>query len=253
MADQGSEPAARSSRTPASFHSAGAERAAAGDALRVVDLFSGLRGWSAAFTDRGHDVFAIDNDPRFDADAYLDIGDVESVLEALPWQPDVVLASPPCTSFSTMTMGRMWTHDGQPKHPTAILGRRLVLATIRLVAVLRPRVWIVENPRARLRTLGLLDGIERRTVWYCQLGESRAKPTDLWGVFPRGLVLPAPCRNGSSDHTPAPRGSYTGTQGTASADAARVPYRLSQLVVEALERRDDPDDVGQLRLLERVG
>jgi len=203
--------------------------------MRVLDLFSGLRGWSAAFADRGHETFTIDFDPRFDADAYLDIGDTAAVLDALPWRPDLILASPPCTAFTTMTMGRNWTHEGEPKTDRAREGQRLVLATLRLVAILRPGSWILENPRARLRSLGLLDGIERRTVWYCRLGETRAKPTDLWGVFPPGLVLPPGCHNGNPDHVAAPRGSYTGTQGMDSADAAKVPYALSALVADAYE------------------
>jgi hypothetical protein len=208
--------------------------------LRVLDLFSGLRGWSSAFAERGHETFCIDFDRRFLADAYLDIGDVRAVLDALPWTPDVVLASPPCTAFTTMTMGRNWTHDGDPKTPRAHEGQRLVLATVRIIAALRPRSWIVENPRARLRTLGLLEGFERRTVWYCRLGEKRAKPTDLWGVFPPGLVLPEPCHNGHPDHVRAPRGSYTGTQGMDSASAGLVPYALSDLVAVACEADDRP-------------
>jgi hypothetical protein len=206
------------------------------DPLAVLDLFSGLRGWSAAFEKRGHDVFTIDIDPRFRADAYLDIGDVDAVLKALPWDPDVILASPPCQSFSTMSMGKMWTHDGMPKHPTAVEGRRLVLATLRIIAALRPGWWVMENPRARLRSLDLLDGIPRRTVWYCRLGEERAKPTDLWGAFPDGLVLPPECHNGNPDHIAAPRGSRGGTQGGVSADiSGRVPYALSLLVAQAIE------------------
>jgi hypothetical protein len=202
---------------------------------RVLDLFSGMNGWTEAF--RGEaEVFSVDIDPAFEADAYLDIGDTRAVLGALPWRPDVVLASPPCNSFSTMTMGRMWTPAGEPKHPTAVQGRRLVLATLRLIAILRPTFWVIENPRARLRTIGFLDGIERRTVTYCQLGEQRMKPTDLWGVFPPGLELPAPCKNGDPCHIPAPRGSTTGTQGTGTAEAGRIPTQLSRLVFDAAVR-----------------
>ena len=164
--------------------------------LRVLDLFSGLNGWGDPFREAGHEVFAIDVDSRFDADAYLDIGDVAAVLEAIPWRPDVVFASPPCNSFSTGSMGKMWQHGSHPSpkrserhpdgHPIAIEGMRLVLATVRIIAVLRPDYWVIENPRGRLRSLDLLAGVPRRTVWYCRLGLDRAKPTDLWGRFPEG-------------------------------------------------------------------
>lgn len=205
--------------------------------MNVLDLFSGLGGWSEAFREAGHRTWRVDTNLSFQADAHTDAGDVSTVLRSLPWRPDIILASPPCTSFTTMTMGRNWTHDGQPKTDTAREGRRLVLSTIRTIAALRPRYWIIENPRARLRTLDLLDGFERRTVTYCQLGEDRMKPTDLWGVFPPSLVLPVPCSNGSPCHIAAPRGSRTGTQGGVdSARAGLIPWQLSVLVRDAAER-----------------
>lgn len=33
--------------------------------MKVLDLFSGLGGWSAAFKDRGHTVFTVDVHPDF--------------------------------------------------------------------------------------------------------------------------------------------------------------------------------------------
>ncbi len=92
----------------------------------------------------------------------------------------------------------------------------MVLATLRAVLLLEPRYFVIENPRARLRSLELLEGLPRWTVWYCRLGEARAKPTDLWGKLPKSVVeaLESGClthRNGHPDHVPAPRGSRTGT------------------------------------------
>lgn len=113
--------------------------------LKVLDLFSGLRGWSAPFAARGHETFAIDLAPHFDADAHIDCGDVDLVLRTIPWRPDVILASPPCTAFTTMTMGRNWTHEGQPKSPRAVEGQRLVLATVRIIAALRPEWGLIAD------------------------------------------------------------------------------------------------------------
>lgn len=61
------------------------------------------------------------------------------------------------------------------------------------------------------------------------------KPTDLWGAFPPGLVLPAMCRNGSPCHIAAPRGSTTGTQGMDPAESGRIPKALALLVCRAAE------------------
>jgi hypothetical protein len=54
--------------------------------LRVLDLFSGLNGWGDPFRDAGYEVFAVDVDRKFSADAYLDIGDVAAVLDVLRWR-----------------------------------------------------------------------------------------------------------------------------------------------------------------------
>lgn len=40
--------------------------------MKVLDLFSGLNGWGAAFRDRGHHVVSLDLEPKFGADFQLD-------------------------------------------------------------------------------------------------------------------------------------------------------------------------------------
>lgn len=223
----------------------------------MLDLFAGTRGWSSAFEERGHDVVSVELEPDFPGITIT--GDVRELRASdLPWRPDVLLASPPCTSFSMMTVGRNWTHDGHPKTPKAELGRDLVLATVRLIEELQPAYFVIENPRARLRTLGFLGDYERRTIWQCRYGRPYAKPTDLWGGFPPSLVLTPACRNGGEDHVSAPRGSRTvqgGTHGwytlpeafgakfwsgsperkAASRAVAAIPYELSLQVCLAAE------------------
>lgn len=227
--------------------------------MRVLDLFAGTKGWSAAFHDRGHEVFSIELEQDFpDISLHADINMVTAA--DIPWRPDIILASPPCTSFSMMTVGRNWTMDGQPKTEKAVIGRDLVLSTIRLIEALQPSWYIIENPRARLRSLGLVP-YERRTIWQCRYGRPYAKPTDLWGGFPPSLELRQTCQNGNPDHVAAPRGSRTGVQGmkshswytlpeefgarywsssperkAASRAVAAIPYELSMDVCLAAER-----------------
>lgn len=201
--------------------------------LRVLDLYAGLGGWSAAFRDRGHRVLTLDNDPSFGCDVTADI---------LTWAPprtrfDVILASPPCEKFSTLSfMNGYFKMTGLKPNATYLAQRpegqhamRLISHTVGLVAGLAPRFYVMENPRALLRQLDLVPW-ERRTVWYCHVGHPLAKPTDLWGAFPPSLVLPGPCHNARPDHAAdcccrdhiaAPRGSRTGTQGT----GAIAPWR----------------------------
>lgn len=226
--------------------------------MKVLDLFAGLKGWSEPFAERGHSVFTIDYDTKFDVDLYQDISTLK--YNQLPWKPDIILASPPCEKFSVMTIGRNWNLDHTPKTPAAETAMQLVKHTIKIIEELSPVYWIMENPRGKLRKLDFMQHLERRTVTYCQYGEKFMKPTDLWGGFPVTLQLKPTCKNGAPCHTPAARGSITGIQGPKrtkfrggmiedmariystdprrhelSALRAKIPYELALDVCKAVE------------------
>ena len=204
--------------------------------LKVLDLFSGLEGWSQAFRDRGHDVLTLDMDPRFDSDFCIDIREFGTLH--LPWKPDIVLASPPCNAFSVASIGKHWGGGKKayvPKSEGAKLGIELVEHTKDLIRAIDPDYFVIENPRGLLRKLKLLDEFERHTVTYCQYGETRMKPTDLWGGFPPSLKLKAPCKNGAPCHEAAPRGARTGSQGLNKFESAKIPYKLAEAVCIAAE------------------
>ncbi len=203
----------------------------------VLDLFAGMKGWSAPFTDNGHDVFTVDYDGAFAVDLHADINYLRPEDLPEPWQhPTIVLASPPCEGFSVMNIGKNWYHDGTPKTDTARMALRLVHSTLRLIELLDPVYWVIENPRDKLRSLPLMQPYERRTVTYCQYGEYRMKPTDLWGKFPPSLRLNDPCKNGDECHVRAPRGSRTGTQGFGTyAEKSLIPYPLADAIRVAAE------------------
>lgn len=205
--------------------------------LNVLDLYSGLEGWSTPWRERGHEIYRVELNERFPAE-HRDVMTFEP--SQLPWTPDVVLASSPCTGFSVMTIGKNWTHDHQPKNESARNGLMLLERTIYLIEAFRRLnsglIFVMENPRGKMRKMPQLALYERRTVTYCQYGERRMKPTDLWGGFPRELILKAPCKNGMPCHDRAPRGSTTGTQGMDSAESAKIPRELSLEICIASEK-----------------
>lgn len=216
--------------------------------MKVLDLFSGTGGWSDPWLATGHDVKRVELDPVLAEQTGAiqhDVNDTAGLLERLDgWTPDVILASPPCDSFTVMRIGRNWHHDGTPKNDAGVQGMRNVVSTLRLIMLLRPEYWVIENPRAKLRSLPIMDGLDRLTVWYCRLGETRAKPTDLWYRLPlrteQELLDPKyTCANGNPDHTAAPRGSTTGTQGGVSREEAyRIPTALATLVRDGIAGPD---------------
>lgn len=204
--------------------------------MRVLDLFSGLKGWSEPWIENGHDVLTVDFDPRFDADIQKDILDI-SVEDLAYFRPDVILASPPCEAFSVMNIGKNWYHDHSPKSDAARLGLRLLEHTIYIIDGLAPRWWIIENPVGKMRKLSIMQRYDRVTITQCQYGKVWMKPTDLWGGFPAAWVPRPPCKRGASCHQRAPRGARSGVQGESDpAFRAKIPYELSYEIYEAIIR-----------------
>jgi hypothetical protein len=207
--------------------------------LIIYDFFAGTGSATRAFEDAGHTVIKVELDGQFTAHEQDILDLTADYLITKYGQPDFIWASPPCTSFSVASIGRYWNRDLTPKRDAAELGLRLVDHTKALVDALQPKHgWIIENPRGMLRKLRLLD-VPRRTVTYCQYGDTRMKPTDLWGYVP-GWISRPPCKNGDGCHEAAPRGSTTGTQGIKGAKSrSMIPYDLGKEICEAITNVDN--------------
>lgn len=216
--------------------------------LKVVDLYSGMGGmtdthggWGDAFRRRGHKVVTIDWEAKFEPDIVADVFTLraEEIIEKLGATPDIVLASPPCECFSVASISTHWTGGSRayvPRDDKTRQALRLVQRTLELITELNPRMWIVENPRGVMRKIEPMSLQDRVTVTYCQYGESRMKPTDIWGGHPDTWRPRPMCKNGDPCHERAPRGAKTGTQGIkGSAARAIIPYQLSYEMCLAAE------------------
>ena len=201
----------------------------------IYDFYSGTGSATQAFADAGHTVIKIELDDYFEANE-RDILELRAdYLIQKYGHPDFVWASPPCTTFSVASCSTYWTPQGLPKNDKALNGLRLVQHTIELINQLKPvKGFIIENPRGMLRKQAIMTHLIRRTVTYCQYGDTRMKPTDLWGFVEGWIARPA-CKNGGACHEAAPRGSRTGTQGLkGSKERSRVPHELSLELLEVL-------------------
>lgn len=156
--------------------------------------------------------------------------------------PDVVWASPDCTTYSVASLG---THrkkiDGKliPQTEYAEFCDRTnahVVDMIKQMLTINPKlVYFIENPRGALRKMDFMADLPRYTVTYCQYGEERMKPTDVFSNHPNPRFKP-PCHYGDSCHIPAPRGSRTGTQGIkGKLNKARIPAKLCEHIVDICE------------------
>ena len=210
--------------------------------MKVVEFFAGTCSFSGLAerefgaetftTDSGLDLMTLDQYAKIDL--VSDIFDLQP--KDFPFQPDIVWASPPCTYFSVASIGKHWNKDHTPKSNEAVLGLQIVEKTLEFINILQPKYWFMENPRGKLRKLPITESLPIHTVTYCQYGENRMKPTDIWTNAP---WTPRPmCKNGDSCHESAPRGSQTGTQGIKyKFDKSRIPEELCRELLEVVSTR----------------
>ena len=194
--------------------------------MKVLDLFSGLGGWSRAFVVRGHEIVTVDIEPRFKPTIIKDVMDMTA--DDMRGY-DIVLASPPCNCFSVASIYRHWTGGKKAYIPKTKEAERAIVLVNHLFEILAGTRYIVENPRGMMRHVGPRK--PDTTIWYCQYGDNRAKPTDIWTSI-KELKWRPPCRNNNPNchHDRAPRGTKRGgTQdmNRSPAQRALIPYGLS--------------------------
>jgi len=185
----------------------------------TLELFAGSRSFSKVAEQYGHETYCTDIEDFAGMNQVCDIFyfDVDKML-AEYGIPDIVWASPPCTYFSVASIGHHWHKDHTPKTGKALYGMKIVEETNKLIDIIKPKYYFIENPRGKLRKLPIMDRHKyMKTVTYCSYGDSRMKPTDLWTNY--DFTTRKMCFNGNRacHHEAAPRGSKTGTQGLENA------------------------------------
>ena len=210
--------------------------------IKVLELFAGTRSIGKAFEARGHEVYSVEWDKDFEnIDLYDDIMNVtaEQIIRDFG-HPDVIWASPDCTTFSIAAISHhrrknLETGNLDPVSDYAKFCDKVDQHVLDLIRELNPTYYFIENPRGGMRKMTWMQGIPRYTVTYCQYGDTRMKPTDIWTNHPNPKFKP-PCKNGDSCHTPAPRGSKTGTQGLkGSVERSIIPAELCNHIVDICE------------------
>lgn len=151
----------------------------------ILDLCGGTGAWSKPYKDAGYDVRIItwpqhdarlfpssrsQDRPRLPKD-FFDIEDYPKVHG--------ILAAPVCTVFSGS--GAVWKRSDED----ILQGLSLVDACLRIMYVLKPHWWALENPVGKLRKW---IGAPVMSFHPCDFGDPYTKRTLLWGNFNQNLI-----------------------------------------------------------------
>ena len=216
--------------------------------MKVLELFAGSRSFSKVAEELGMETYTTDFSDFENIDLVKDILDVNATdIEKEFGVPDIIWASPPCTTFSVASLGHHWTGGKGAYIPKTDKCRNNIDVVKKSNSIIRyflhknPNLlYYIENPRGMLRKLDFMNwATHRRTIWYCQYFSpeetiKRAKPTDIWTNDYRWIPRPV-CKNGNPDcdHERAPRGSRTGTQGLkGNYERSIVPSELCREILE---------------------
>ena len=133
--------------------------------LKVLDLFSGLGGFSEAFVLNNDEVLRIENNPLLSEVNHTVLMDVKKLRDIIaeglaegnlnPYllNIDLILASPPCYDFSLAYSAPQGIISRQSKSEFEAYSPDMELfeVTLEIIDMLKPRYHIIENVRGSIR------------------------------------------------------------------------------------------------------
>jgi site-specific DNA-cytosine methylase len=155
--------------------------------LIAIDMFSGSGGVKAEFQDCGFDCLSVDIEKKFNPDICIDICNLRRSI--LPRSVDVVWMSPPCTTYSVLSIGHHWdtipigyrNYFHSPRSADALQAIKILRSALRLLVKINPKYYFIENPRGGMRHSGELVLVPfRAEIEYGHYGAEIAKPTDIF-------------------------------------------------------------------------
>ena len=204
--------------------------------MNVLELFAGSRSIGKAAESLGHKVFSVDWQSFDNIDLSIDIEFL--TIKDIPFIPDIIWASPDCTTYSIAAI----SHHRNGIIPKSDYAKKCDAVNenmhklIKEYLLVNPKLkYYIENPRGMMGKMPFIKHCETSTIWYCTYGDNRAKPTNIfsnniYSLFNQNGWKPKKeCFNGNKNchHESAPRGSKTGTQGLKdSYNRSKIPHEL---------------------------
>jgi site-specific DNA-cytosine methylase len=207
--------------------------------MNLLELFAGSRSIGKVGDILKMNVFSIDWENYDNIDLSIDIELLKK--EHIPFVPDIIWASPDCTTYTIAAI----SHHRNGIKPKSEYAKKCDNVNQHFIKIINEYlqinpnlVFFIENPRGMLRKMPFMQQFKRHTIWYCKYGDDRAKPTDIWTNSKNWVPRPI-CHNGNKNchHQPAPRGSKTGTQGKKdSYNRSKIPNELCVEILKSYER-----------------
>jgi hypothetical protein len=197
----------------------------------ILDLCGGTGAWSDPYRQYGYEVYVVDPDinyrPQFLMTVQEFLAHVQGGTVYLP-RLEGILAAPPCTHF-TLASSRLWkTYDRDGRYAASL---DIVDACDKIIDILSPRWWALENPPGRLsHVLG-------RPAWFFQpfeYGDPWSKETWIWGTAtkppPTNIVRPVAI---------SPNQRLGGSSAKVKTERSRTPRGFAEAFA-AINRRHFP-------------
>jgi site-specific DNA-cytosine methylase len=213
--------------------------------MNILELHAGSRSIGKVAEKLGMNVFSVDWTNYENINLVIDIEKLKPT--DIPFIPDIIWTSPDCTTYSIAAI----SHHRNGTIPVSEYAKKCDAVNYHQIELINyylninPNLkFFIENPRGMMRKMPFVNGIDRTTIWYCQYGDDRAKPTDiftnnLYSVFnPNGWIPKHECHNGNKNchHESAPRGSKTGTQGKKdSYTRSKIPEQLALEILKSCQ------------------
>ena len=194
--------------------------------LKCLDLCAGLGGFSEAFVKSPHwEVMRIDNNPLLENVSNMQIIDIFEFRDTLndmisrgykPEQPDIILASPPCTEYSLAYASPR--SKAQRAGVEYVPNMDILHCVLEIIEMLEPKYYIIENVRGAIKFFTPILG-----KYHTQINGAYF----FWGRFPALNILEDVPKK--SDHgrwsTDPLRANYRGL----------IPIQISDAILRAVE------------------
>lgn len=179
--------------------------------ITILSLCDRTGEWPRPYAEAGYDVVSVD----------IQRGEDVRLMRVDDFPPARgILAAPPCTEFAS-SGARWWEGKGDA---ALIDGLSVVDACLRIIHVLQPAWWALENPVGRLSRF---LGEPAFSFDPCDFGDPYTKRTHLWGRFNWPRRRPVAPVDGSKMHRLPPSPERANLRSVTPAGFARAFFEAN--------------------------